>query len=226
MDARNKIGIFGGTFNPIHYGHLRAAEEVREKLHFEKILFIPSCNPPLKSGDLAPAEERYEMTRLSLETNPFFDISDLECKKRGKSYTVETLTALNKLYPEKSLYLVVGIDSFLEIPGWRQPERLMDLIHFVVVSRPGFSFSSIFSMIPEASVANLSEVDGGRRECYKTNLKNGREVVLLNVTPLPISATAVRMLVRRGESIKYLLPDKIESYIISHNLYQKGGEDL
>jgi nicotinate-nucleotide adenylyltransferase len=225
MDSHNKIGIFGGTFNPIHYGHLRAAEEVREKLHFEKMLFIPSSNPPLKSGDLAPADERYEMTKLSLETNPFFDISDLECRKRGKSYTVETLTVLNKLYAEKTLYLVVGIDSFLEIPVWRQPEMLMELANFVVVSRPGFSFSGASSMIPEANVAILSEMDGGGRECYNTYLKNGREVLLLNVTPFPISSTAVRMLVRRGKSIKYLLPDKIESYIISHNLYRKGGED-
>jgi len=225
MNAHNKIGIFGGTFNPVHYGHLRAAEEVREKLHFEKVLFIPSRNPPLKMDDLAPAEERYEMTRLSIEANPFFEISPIECEKQGKSYTVETLAALRELYPDKALYLIVGIDSFLDIPAWRQPERVLELTHFVVLSRPGFSFSSISSLIP-TNIAILSEMDGARREVYKTNLKNGREVVLLNVTPLPISATTVRRLVRHGKSIKYLLPDKIESYIISHSLYQEGGDDL
>ncbi|MGD1075004.1 MAG: nicotinate-nucleotide adenylyltransferase [Thermodesulfovibrionales bacterium] len=224
MNAHNKIGILGGTFNPVHYGHLRAAEEVREKLLFEKVLFIPSCKPPLKSDDLAPAEERYEMTRLSIEANPFFEISDIECKKQGKSYTVETLAALNELYPDKSLYLIMGIDSFLDIPSWRRPERVMDLAHFVVISRPGFSFSSIASMIP-TSIVILSEMDGARREVYKTKLKNGREVVLLNVTPMPISATTVRRIVRQGKSIKYLLPDKIESYIISHSLYREGGDD-
>jgi len=223
--SHKKIGVFGGTFNPLHYGHLRAAEEVREKLSLQKILFVPSLNPPLKSGDLAPAADRFEMTRLAVATNPFFEVSDIEWRKPEKSYTVETIEALTKLYPDKKLSLIVGIDSFLDIPAWYQPERLMAITDFVVISRPGFSFSRLDSLVTARS-GILSELDSSLREIHETNLKSGREAVLLNITPFPISATSVRMLVRSGKSVKYLLPDAVESYIISHNLYRERSDTV
>lgn len=223
--SRKKVGIFGGTFNPIHFGHLRVAEEVREKLALEKVLFIPSCNPPLKIGDLAPSEDRYEMTGLSIEGNPFFEISDIECKRPGKSYTVETLEALVELHPGRDYHFIVGIDSFLDLPSWHQPERLTELTRFVVISRPGFRFSSLAPLIKAAS-GILAELDAHRREFHAVRLKTGREVFLLNVTPFPITATTIRKLVKSGKSIKYLLPDAVESYIISHNLYRKEVKTL
>lgn len=225
MHTGKKIGILGGTFNPIHFGHLRVAEEVREKLGFEKILFIPSCYPPMKSDGLASAEDRYEMTRLSIEGNPYFEISDIECKKPGKSYTVKTLETLCELHSDREYHLIVGIDSFLDIPSWHKPERLMDLACFVVISRPGYSFTSLSSTIT-VETGILSELDARQREFLGTNLKNGRKVFLMNVTPFNISATTVRTLVKCGKSIKYLLPDVVESYIISHNLYQEGSDYL
>jgi len=225
LQNKKKVGIMGGAFNPIHYGHLRAVEEVRMKLGFEKILFIPSGNPPLKIKDLADANHRYEMTRLSVDTNPFFDISDIECRRSQKSYTVETLAMLGGRYPDHEFFLILGNDSFLDIPAWYQPERLMELTNFVVVSRPGFRFSDLsakISAVPET----LSALDARALEMHRLPLESGRELFLLNITPMDISATAVRALVKAGKSIKYLLPEDVESYIIFHKLYREGSGHL
>lgn len=216
------IGIFGGTFNPIHYGHLRAAEEVRERIGLEKILFIPSCNPPLKGFDLAGPEDRFEMTRLAIDGNPYFDISDIECRRPGKSYTVETLSELKRLWPQKDLFLILGIDSFIEIPEWYMPEKLMEITDFIVVSRPGFRFEGLVRMPLRSSEcqAILRELDTGRTQFGEIGLKTGRKVLLMNITPLDISATRIRRLVREGSSIRYLLPESVEYYIISKGLYK------
>ncbi len=216
---KNRIGIMGGTFNPIHYGHLRVSEEVRQGIGFEKILFVPSGNPPLKAGHLAPAPQRLEMTRLAIEANPWFEISDIECNRTEKSYTVETLLALKELYPDKEFYFIVGIDSFIELPLWRYPERLMELTHFVVVSRPGTSFSGLASLIT-GDRGVLRALDARQLNIQKATLRNGREVLLMNVTHMDISATGIRNLTHHGMSIKYLLPEKVESFIISQGLYR------
>lgn len=221
----SKIGILGGTFNPVHYGHLRVSEEVRERMGLEKILFIPSGNPPLKAVELASAERRYEMTRLAIESNPFFELSDVECRRTEKSYTVETLTALREMYPGKKLYFILGIDAFIEIPLWYHPEKLLELTNFVVVSRPGFSFTRLSSRVAVDAEA-FSALESGNLDVYRTVLENGGEVFLMNVTPLDISATAIRKLVKQGMSVKYLLPESVESFIISHKLYKEGSDYL
>jgi nicotinate-nucleotide adenylyltransferase len=221
----NRIGVFGGTFNPIHYGHLRAALEVREKLGFERISFVPSGNPPLKSSDLAPAADRLDMTRLATLSYPLFEISDIECRQHGKSYTVETLRILRGMYPEKRLYLILGIDAFLEIPAWYQPTTLLEEYDFVVISRPSYTFSSLSPMLSIDS-SMMGALDASSIGTMTTYLKSGREAILLNVTPLQISATVIRKLVRMGKDIKYLLPEAVESYIISHNLFQEGSGSL
>jgi nicotinate-nucleotide adenylyltransferase len=218
--GEGRIGILGGTFNPVHYGHLRIAEEVRERIGLEKILFIPSGNPPLKDMELAPAEYRHEMTRLAIASNPSCEISDIECKKTGKSYTVETLVALREMHPGKKLYFILGIDACIDLPLWHHPERLMELTNFVVVSRPGFSFAALSSWIT-VEANELSALESARLPLYRTALDNGGEVFLMNVTPLNISATAIRSLVKQGMSVKYLLPESVESFIISHELYKR-----
>lgn len=216
------IGILGGTFNPIHYGHLRAAEEVRERIGFEKILFIPSCNPPLKGHELASPEDRYEMTRLAIERNPHFDISDIECRRKGKSYTVETISELKGFMPEKDFFLILGIDSFIEIPQWYSPDRLMDMVDFIVVSRPRFRFIELAPMLGGNNNAKeiLNKLDMGLTDIEELNLSTGRKVILMNITSLNIAATTIRRLVRDGKSIKYLLPESVEYYIISNKLYR------
>jgi len=220
-----RIGILGGTFNPVHYGHLRVSEEVRERVGLEKILFIPSGNPSLKDLELAPAEYRHEMTRLAIASNPSFEISDIESKKTEKSYTVDTLITLREMHPGKKLYFILGIDAFLDIPLWYHPERLMELTNFVVVSRPGFSFTRLPSRVA-ADAEAFSAMESGHLTAYKTVLENGGEVFLFNVTPMDISATTIRNLVKQGMSIKYLLPESAESFIISHNLYKEGSDHL
>lgn len=218
-DENKRVGIFGGTFNPIHYGHLRASEEVREKIGLGKMLFIPSWNPPLKENGLVSAEQRYEMARLAIAANPLFDISDIECRKPGRSYTVDTLLLLRDIYPMEKSCLILGIDAFMDIPAWYQPERLMELTDFVIISRPGYNFSSL-SAITTATAGVLSDLDSGRLEAYRAQLRTGRNAFLVNVMPLNISATVIRRRVREGMSIKYLLPEAVESYIISNKLYK------
>lgn len=220
-----RIGILGGTFNPVHYGHLRVSEEVRERIGLEKILFIPSGNPPLKDLELAPAEYRHEMTRLAIASNPSFEISDIESRKTGKSYTVDTLVTLREMHPGKKLYFILGIDAFLDIPLWYHPERIMELTNFVVVSRPGFSFTKLSSRVA-ADAKELSALESAHCDVCTTAIENGGEVLLMNTTPMDISATAIRKLVKQRMSVKYLLPESVESFIISHNLYKEGSDCL
>lgn len=221
--TRRKTGIFGGTFNPIHYGHLRAAEEAGEALGLEKILFIPSGNPPLKVNDLAPSVDRYEMVRLAIETNKLFHISDAEIRRTGKSYTLETILSLRETYRDDQLYLILGIDSFLEMPSWYHPERLMELTDFVVISRPGYDFKSLGLQL-NAVKDVLHQLDCREMEIYRPGPGNRGRIILLNVSPLDISATGIRRLVREGKSVKYLLPEAVESYIISNRLYLEGSD--
>ncbi|MBI5848562.1 MAG: nicotinate-nucleotide adenylyltransferase [Nitrospirae bacterium] len=215
-----KLGILGGTFNPVHFGHLRAAEEALELAGLDSVLFIPSGNPPLKTEDIASARHRYEMVKLATGNNPRFDLLDLECRTRKKSYTVDTLERLHHLYPDDSLYFILGIDAFLDIPNWYMPEHLLSLAHFLVLSRPGCRFADL-STSPYLSFKKeiLTKLDAGAPSSYSTKLANGNTVMLLNVSPINISATDIRSRIAQGKSLKYLLPADVESYIISHKLY-------
>jgi nicotinate-nucleotide adenylyltransferase len=215
-----KLGIFGGTFNPIHFGHLRVAAEARELAGLDTVIFIPSGNPPLKTEDIAPAQHRYAMTELAVKGNPSFDLLDLECRTRNKSYTIKTLEKLRQLYPDDSLYFILGIDAFLDIPNWYRPERLLGLADFLILSRPGCRFSDLTAS-PYLSVRKeiMKKLDIRTMPSYSTKLKNGNTAMLLNVCPVTISATDIRTRIAQGKSVKYLLPADVESYILSHKLY-------
>jgi nicotinate-nucleotide adenylyltransferase len=216
-----KIGIFGGTFNPIHYGHLRAAEEVRERFDLTKIIFIPSKNPPLKTQDLLDSVHRYSMTELALSGNSFFEISDIEFKRQGKSYSVQTLEELRSIFHGATLYFILGIDAFLEIPTWWQPERLISLVDFIVTSRPSFKFVDLLSSpYIGASKNELERLDKAGLELHTTALKGNRAMMAFRIPLIDISATEIRRRVMEGKSIKYLLPESVESYIISNKLYK------
>lgn len=231
-----RLGIFGGTFNPIHFGHLRTAEEVRYKLDFDKIIFIPSGNPPIKSTDLTDAVHRHEMTRLATGPNINFAVSDVELDQAEKSYTVSTLQKLHEIYPRDELFFILGIDAFLDLPKWRQPEVLTGLIDFVVISRPGFNFADI-ARSPYIKDSNKLSVTSNKligknnkssnsslvARHLSLELKGGRHAILVDVTPLGISSTEIRLLVRESRSIGYLLPEAVEKYICSHNLYRQTG---
>lgn len=215
-----RIGVFGGTFNPIHYGHLRAAEEVMEMLGFERVLFVPSGNPPLKTGDLADALKRYTMVRLATAGNRSFDVLDTESVKPAKSYTVETLEVLLNCYAGSELYFMLGIDAFLDIPNWWMPEKLVSMVNFAVISRPGRKFEDLLSS-PHLDVerGDLKALDDSGGEFKIIRSKSLKETALVKITPIDISSSDIRRRVRAGQSVKYLLPESVESFIISNKLY-------
>ncbi len=215
-----KIGILGGTFNPIHYGHLAAAEEVRDRLKLDRVLFIPSFQPPHKrENDVPSAVHRMEMVRLAAAHNQFFDPSDIELKRGGRSYTIDTIEALRESYPGIDLYFITGLDSFLEIQTWNHWERRLTLCTFVVLSRPGYQFTDLLKidfMLPAQD--QVLKLDRG--ELVHVDFRAGAWSVYLELIPLyDISSTDIRTRVKEGRSIKYLLPEAVETYIIKHKLY-------
>ncbi len=214
-----EIGIFGGTFNPIHFGHLRLAEEVRERLSLERVIFIPSCQPPLKKEDVISADDRLNMVRMAIEGNPFFELSDIECKRKGVSYTVETLRELKGSLGNRNFVFIMGIDSFLELPLWYRPEEVIELADIAILNRPPHKIEELYSSI---YVRHNSEQKIGDVKILE--LSSGKNLYVMPVTGLNISASEIRKLLKNGKSIKYLLPESVESYIISKGLYKKDRE--
>ncbi|HMK61314.1 MAG TPA: nicotinate-nucleotide adenylyltransferase [Dissulfurispiraceae bacterium] len=209
-----RFGIFGGTFNPIHYGHLRAVEEVRQFLGFDKVIFIPSGNPPFKASDLADASHRYTMTQLATTSNSDFMVSDIEMRNDEKSYTISTIDRLRCLYPDDKLFLILGIDAFMDLPHWKEPSRLVSQVSFVVVTRPG---SNVSELAASPYVEAIRPSDNTSIDLLI--LRGGLQSYVARVSGVDISSTAIRQLVQKRMSIKYLLPESVEQFIYSHNLY-------
>ena len=215
-----KLGILGGTFNPIHYGHLAAAEEVRERLKLDKILFIPSYLPPHKQEeDIPSAAQRFEMVRLATAGNPNFETSDIEIRRQGKSYTIDTIETLRSTYPNAKLNFITGIDTFLEIQTWKDWERLFTLCSFVVLSRPGYRFTDLVKIaFLKQSEQELDKLDRG--DLAQLVVRSGALTVSLEMIALyDISSTDIRRKVKEGRSIKYHLPEAVEIYIMKNRLY-------
>ena len=215
-----KLGILGGTFNPIHYGHLAAAEEVRERLKLDRILFIPSNIPPHKQEeDIPSAAQRLEMVRIATSGNPHFETSDIEIKRQGKSYTIDTIETLRTIYQHAELNFITGIDTFLEIETWKDWERLFGLCSFVVLSRPGYRFIDMVKIaFMKQAEQELGKLDRG--ELMHAVVRSGVFTVCLETIPLyDISSTDIRRRIKEGRSIKYLLPDAVEIYIMKNRLY-------
>jgi nicotinate-nucleotide adenylyltransferase len=219
------IGLLGGTFNPIHNGHLHLAEAVRKKLHLDRILFIPSGNPPhKKEAEIPPAEHRLEMTRLALLGHPGFELSDIEVKRPGKSYSVETVSELKRLYPHDRLFFIIGTDAFLDLPTWREPERLLSLCDFVVVSRPGHPFSHLSDLGPIQRIKKIDlnpllELDRRGEGCVTIPFTSETSIHFVSIPPNPISASEIRKRLAAGAGTKNLLPEPVASYIIKNKLY-------
>lgn len=215
-----RIGILGGTFNPIHLGHLAAAEEIRDRLRLEKVLFIPSFLPPHKhEEDMPSAVQRQEMVRLAVSDNPHFRLSDIEIKRGGKSYTVDTIETLQRSHPGAELCFITGVDSFLDIKTWKDWERLLTLCSFVVISREGHRFRDLtrleFMAKAEEDLRALDE-----RRIWRAAVRSGGMTVYLEMIPFyEISSTDIRTRIGQGRSIKYHLPEAVERYIIENKLY-------
>ena len=215
-----RLGILGGTFNPIHLGHLAAAEEVRDRLKLEKVIFIPSFLPPHKSEeDMPSAVQRQEMVRLAIRGNPHFTVSDMEIRRGGRSYTIDTIEALRQAHAGADLFFITGLDSFLEIGTWKEWDRLLTLCSFVVLSREGCRFRDMarlrFLNAPERELTALDE----RKKEQAVITAGSIRVYLERVPFYDISSTDIRTRVRAGRSIKYHLPEAVEHYIIENKLY-------
>lgn len=218
-----RIGLLGGTFNPIHNGHLQIAREVDQKLHLDSILFIPSGAPPHKPDEKIPAAgHRLAMARLALHDFPRFSVSDIEVKRPGKSYSIQTIADLKALHPSDSLFFIIGMDAFYDLPTWKEAGRLLTLCHFVVVSRPGHPFSRIPDFAPLRGIdpAPLAALDRRERDLYTFPVAPGAAIHFMTTTPSPLSASAIRKQIAAGKVAKNLLPEPVESYIIKNNLYQ------
>jgi nicotinate-nucleotide adenylyltransferase len=217
-DPRPKrLGLFGGTFNPIHYGHLRSAEEVVEALGLQRLWFIPAAMPPHKTTpEITPYKVRSEMTRLAVGDHPVMAVSDIEGRRPGRSYSIETLRQVRQeVGPSWELYFILGLDAILEISSWKDYSELFSLCHFVVLDRPGYDRSRLGEVLLREVHPEFQPLEGeaGFRH------PSGYKVIFLETTLLQISATGIRRLVRQGRSIRYLLPETVRGYIISNKLY-------
>jgi nicotinate-nucleotide adenylyltransferase len=195
-NRKKRLGILGGTFDPIHSGHLILAEQLKEELKLQKVIFIPSANPPHKvNHPISPAKDRMKMVKLAIRDNPDFLISDLELKRKGKSYTIDTLTRFAKLYQDSELFFLLGSDAIDELPTWKEPYKIFQKVKVVVALRPGFD-----------------RIDPENRFV--------RRSLVVPINGLNISSTQIREKVRIGKSIRYLVPPGVEKFIRSKRLYR------
>lgn len=226
--APSRIGLFGGSFNPIHNGHLGIARQALEALPLDEVLFIPTGDPPHKpEGGLASAPDRYEMVRLAVAGEPAFSVSDIEVRRPGKSYSIDTLRELRRRYgQDPHLFFLIGLDAFLDLPNWKEPQALLTACRFVVISRPGSSFSALATLpvIPTLDAQDLASLDSGRRHRLDVPGPTGPGLTCLRLTPSPISASDIRQRIMRGTPLASLLPPAVESYIIRHRLYQEDPD--
>ncbi len=217
-----KIGLFGGTFDPIHWGHLRSAEEVREAFSLDRLLFIPSSQPPHKRGQTgALARDRYEVVRLAIVKNSGFALSNVETSRPGRSYSIDTIRYFAQTKSRKdSLYLILGLDAFREIGSWKEFKEIFPLCHLIVTSRPGRNNSMSMSRMPVA-VRRLFCYDSDRK-IYRH--QNGNFLYFFRVTDIAISASEIRERLRKGSSVRYLVPLKVETYIKKRGMYRGAQE--
>ncbi len=221
-----KVGLFGGTFNPIHHCHLTVARQVRDRLALDRIIFIPSNDPPHKpTTDLAPARHRVEMVRRALADDPAFTVSEIETRRHGKSYSIETVRELLERHGP-ALYFILGLDAFRDFPDWREPAELLRLCHMVVASRPGSFFETLAAMalLPAIDPDALKTLDRGTADRLDIPLPGGRTLVLLALPPCDASASEIRARLRRHEDVSKVLPAPVHSYIIQFGLYQEGSD--
>jgi nicotinate-nucleotide adenylyltransferase len=212
-----RTAVFGGSFNPIHYGHLLLADEVLEILSLDRVLFVPAKHPPHKDPSrLAAPEERLAMVRLATQGHRGFEVSDMELARSGPSFTVDTLAALAR--PGQTLFLIVGSETFLDLLSWREPRRVAQLARLVIVPRVGSPFDSgseiAQKVLREIGVdGGFVTVDGGRVP--------ERGVIVSRAASMPISASELRRRVREGRSLAFRLPPAVEDYIRTRALYRE-----
>lgn len=197
-----EICLMGGTFDPIHYGHLVVAEEVRQQFALTKVIFIPAGRPPHKINNfISEPIHRVKMTRLAVASNPYFDVSTLEVERKGLSYTIDTVKDIKRLYGAEKIYFITGADAVMEIITWKEAEQLLSMCTFIAATRPGYDLHQLadtLKLLPKAVLKNI---------------------LPLEVPALSISSSDIRKRVKEGKSIKYLLPEAVEEYVLQTRIY-------
>lgn len=219
-----RIGLFGGTFNPVHNGHLRAAKEVCEGFDLQNLYFIPSALPPHKDiQDVASVVDRLEMTRLAITNNPEFILSDVELKRPGLSYTIDTVKHFKKnLNANVTLFLVMGVDAFIEIDTWKSFKQLFRMLPMIIMTRPlpdgrphSLEWENMTAFIQEK--ISRSYQFSAKDSCYRHDRHH--PVYRFNISMLDISGTKIRKQVQQGQSIRFLVPESVENYIYEQGIY-------
>lgn len=226
LRRKARIGVFGGTFDPIHRGHLRAAALAGRRFGLDRILFIPSAIPPHKrTPDMAPAKDRMAMVRLAVRNRPRFMASALEVDAGSKSYSVVTLERLHKTHPAAELFFLLGVDAFLEIETWRDWRRVLEQCRLVVMTRPGTDLERAWGVL-DASYRNLL-VSAGPGVRLTPPALASRRIFVFPIDALPVSSTEIRRRVRDGIAIRGLVPRAVECYIMRKKLYRPplGGKE-
>jgi nicotinate-nucleotide adenylyltransferase len=212
-----RLGILGGTFDPIHLGHLRAAEEIGEALSLEKVFLIPSASPPHKTEvPISPFHQRLAMARLGAGYSTLLEATDLEGRRPGPSYSIETLRQLQKIFKEDfELFFLMGSDAFLEIKSWREYSALFDYANFVIMKRSGVESHRLDALLQslEPQFKKTPEED-----VYTT--PTGKRLIFIATAVMDISSTRIRKMVSEGKSIRFLVPELVREYIMSEGLYE------
>jgi nicotinate-nucleotide adenylyltransferase len=195
-----RLGIFGGSFDPVHIGHLRLAEEAREQAGLDRVLFVPTQVSPFKVGRTqTPAELRLAMLELATADHSAFAVSDTEVRRPGPSYTVDTLRELSEAFPGTELFFITGTDAVRDLPKWHEPEAVLRLAQFLVSVRPGVQKEEVLASLPDAWELR---------------------VAFIEMPGLDISSTYLREQLRAGRSVRYLLPRVVEEYVLAHSVYK------
>jgi len=216
------IGILGGTFDPIHYGHLRLAQEVADKLRLAEVRFLPSGTPPHRSSPGAPAADRLAMVQLAVTGNSLFTVDPRETLRAGPGYTVDTLMAMRaETGPAQSLVLMLGADAFLELATWSRWHQLFELAHVAVAYRPGFPVDTWQSRMPQPLAAEYNK--RLMRQPLGIHTAPAGGIVVVPIAALDISATLIRDSMRAGANPRYLLPEQIIKYIQDNDLYNDNS---
>lgn len=212
------LGIFGGTFDPIHYGHLRTAFELMQALRLDELRFMPTGLPPHRDPPVASNDVRLAMVKAATEAQAGFIVDDRELRREGPSYSVDTLSALRAEYPHRAFCLIVGMDAFIGLPKWYQWRQILELSHIVVAHRPGWrtpTLGPLGELLVDRGTANIADLHDSIA---------GR-IYIHPVTQLEISSSALRELIRRGGDPRFLMPDSVRKIIEETGCYAGRGSD-
>ena len=208
----NPIGIFGGTFDPIHYGHLRSAFELLQALRLSEVRFVPSADPPHRNSTFAPADLRYRMVEVAVAGQPGFAVDDCEFRRDGPSYTIDTLTAVREQHPDVSLCLITGMDAYLGLTSWYRWDEILNLAHIIVAHRPGWKLPDTGELGELLAANGTSSVDDLHRS-------PGGCIYDHAVTQLEIASTEIRELIAEGRDPRFLMPDAVREVIVETGCY-------